>query len=378
MVHQRSQNAGWGWGERAGDLMQAWRVVRYGTPTEALTLEETEAPTPGPGLLRVRVHTSVCNRNEIDGCEGTYRTVDPPLPYTLGMEVVGTIDAVGPPLAGDGSLEPWLGRRVMASAVGAFGGHAQYVLVEPDMTFVVPEMLDDVGAAAFFYPFHVAWLSLFERGRLQAGEWLLVHSGAGGVGSAAIQLGVAAGARVIATAGSPSKVDFCRSLGAEVVIDYRADDFVPAVLHATDGVGVDVVCDLVGGETTRRTFAVNATGARHVLAGFSGGIEDEDEAGLVPRPLLFGNFSLGGVLLSYRRDPMVVRRARGLNCLSRAVGDRVQAELVALLETGRIRPIVSRVVSYTELPGELDRMKDRQTIGRTVLDWRALESGTLR
>jgi len=198
-----------------------------------------------------------------------------------------------------------------------------------------------------------------------------VHAGAGGIGSAAVQLGVAAGARVIATAGGPEKVAFCSSLGAELVIDSRAGDFVPAVLDATDGRGVDVVCDLVGGDTTVRTFRVNATGARHVLAGFSGGIEAEDDASLVPRPLLFGNFSLCGIMLSYRADPLLVRRASGVNCLPRSLGDRVHEEVVARLDAGAIRPLVGHVASWHELPQQLERMRERKTMGRTVIDWRA-------
>lgn len=351
--------------------MQAWRVVRYGAPGEALVLDEVAVPQPGPGELLVQVRTSAANYNEVDGCFGRYRTVDPPLPYTLGMEVCGTVVAAGPPSPAGAGGDVWVGRRVLATAVGAFGGHAQYVVVDADMTFDAPESLDDVAAGAFFFPFHVAWLALFERGRLQPGEWLLVHAGAGGVGSAAVQLGVAAGARVIATAGSPEKVAFCRELGAEVAIDYRASDFVAGVLAATDHRGVDVVCDLVGGDMTTRTFRVVATGGRHVLAGFSGGIEAEDEGALVPRPIIFGNFSVCGVMLSYRSDPSGPRRAAGVNCLPRSTGERVQRELVGLLDAGRIRPIVGRVASWHDLPAELDRMAARATTGRTVLDWRA-------
>ena len=345
--------------------MRAWQVQRHGSPLDALTLAEVDRPEPGPGQLRVQVHATVLNQNEIDGCEGRYLTVNPPLPYTLGMEVVGVVDATGR------GLQQWMGERVMACAVGAFGGHAEYAIVDPDMTFSVPDSLDDVHAAAFFFPFHLAWLTLFERGRLESGEWLLVHAGAGGIGSAAVQLGVAAGAHVIATAGGPEKVAFCTSLGAEVGIDYRADDFVPLVLDATEGRGVDVVCDLVGGETTARTFRVNATGARHVLAGFSGGIEAEDAAGLVPRPLLFGNFSLCGIMLSYRSDPLAIRRASGVNCLPRSLGDHVHERVGALLEAGAIRPLVGHVAPWRELPEQLERMRQRQTMGRTVIDWRA-------
>lgn len=343
--------------------IRAWRVHRYGEPSEALRIDDIDEPVAGPGQVVVRTATTALNFNEVDGCHGRYLTVDPPLPYTLGMEVVGEVIA-----AGDGA-DGWLGRRVIATAAGAFGAHAQQVLADADMVFDAPDALDDLEAGAFYFPFHVAHLALFERGHLEAGQTLLVHAGAGGVGSAAIQLGVAAGARVFATAGTAEKLDFCRELGAEVVINYRDDDVVAAVLDATGGRGVDVVCDLVGGETARRTFPCVAHGGRYVMAGFSGGIEAEDE-GIAPRPILFGNFDLCGVMLSYRSDPLPVKRAVGFNLFDRAAGERVQQDLVGLLDAGKIRTIIGRTAEWTDLPAELERLERRETIGRTILDWR--------
>jgi NADPH2:quinone reductase len=344
--------------------IRAWRVHRYGAPPNALQLDDVEEPTAGPGQVVVQTAATPLNFNEIDGCFGRYRTIDPPLPYTLGMEAVGVVARVGP------GAEPWLGRRVVASAAGAFGAHAQEVVADLDMTFPAPDRLDDIHAAAFFFPFHVAHLALVERGRLQPGATLLVHAGAGGVGSAAIQLGVALGARVIATAGSPEKLARCRELGADPAVNYRTDDVVEAVLDATDGRGVDVVCDLVGGDTTVRTFPGVAHGARYVLAGFSGGVAAED-AGIAPRPILFGNFDLCGVLLSYRTDPLAAKRASGFNLFSRADGERVHAHLLDLLDAGSIRTVVGRTAPWSELPAELARLASRSTIGRTVLDWSA-------
>jgi len=344
--------------------MRAWRVHRYGEPRDALQIDEVEVPRARPGAVVVRTSTTPLNFNEVDGCFGRYRTIDPPLPYTLGMEVVGEVVR-----AGEGS-EAWLGRRVVASASGAFGAHAQQVLADSDMTFEAPERLDDVHAAAFFFPFHVAHLALVERGHLTGGQTLLVHAGAGGVGSAAIQLGVARGARVIATAGSAEKLSVCRELGADVAINYRTDDVAAAALEATGGRGVDVVCDLVGGETTVGTFPCVAHGGRYVLAGFSAGIAAED-AGIAPRPIIFGNFDLCGVLLSYRRDPAAAKQASGFNLFSRADGERVHADLVDLLEAGSIRTVVGRTAPWTELPTELARLAGRGTVGRTVLEWGA-------
>jgi len=129
------------------------------------------------------------------------------------------------------------------------------------------------------------------------------------------------------------------------------------------------VCDLIGGDTTVRTFPCVALGARYVLAGFSGGIEAEDQ-GIVPRPVIFGNFDLCGVLLSYNSRPDLVKRASGFNVFSRADGERVHEHLVALLDAGRIRAVVGRTASWQDLPAELSRLARRATIGRTVLDWR--------
>jgi NADPH2:quinone reductase len=341
--------------------VKAWQVIRHGPPSRALEIRELAPPEPGPGQVRIRTHSSACNLNEVDGCHGRYRTVDPPLPYTLGMELVGRVEAAGP------GAQEWLGRRVMACAVGATGAHAERALADAAMLFDVPGSLDDVQGCALFFPFHVAWLALFERGRLGAGEVLLVHSGAGGVGSAAIQLGVAAGARVIATASSAEKRAFCRELGADLALDYSGG-LAAALVDATGGRGVDVVCDLVGGAVTRATLPAIARGGRLVMAGFSGGIEAEDEPGIAPRPIVFGNFSIGGVMLSYRGDGP---KAGGVNLLPRALGDQVQRELVGLLERGQIRPIVGRTAPWTALPAELELLASRSTIGRTVLDWRS-------
>lgn len=342
--------------------MKAWRVHRYGEPTDALRVDDVPEPVPGPGQVVVATRTTPLNFNEVDGCHGRYRTVDPPLPYTLGMEAVGEVVRVG-----DGA-EAWRGRRVMATAAGAFGAHAEAVLADTDMVFDAPDTLDDVDAAAFFFPFHVAYLAVVERGRVQRGDTVLVHSAAGGVGSAAVQLGAALGARVIASASTPEKRELCRTLGAAVTVDARRDDFATVVLDATGGKGVDVVCDLVGGETTTRTFPVVAFGGRHVIAGFSGGIEAEDE-GIVPRPIVFGNFDLCGVMLSYRSDPLTAKRYSGFNLFSRADGERVQAQLVELLDAGRIRTVVGRTAPWAELPAELARLARRETTGRTVLRW---------
>lgn len=342
--------------------MKAWQVVRHGPPHDALELREVPVPEPGPGQLRVATRASALNFNEVDGCYGRYRTVDPPLPYTLGMEAVGEVDAVGDP-----ALAPWLGRRVMATGAGATGAHAEFVLADAAMVFEAPPSLEDAEAAAFFFPFHVAWLSLVERGGLRPGETALVHAAAGGVGSAAVQIAHARGARVLATAGSPEKCAYAQELGAELVIDYRDGDFADVVLEATQGRGVDVVCDLVGGDVTTKSLRCLARGGRLMITGFSGGIAAEDQPGFVPRSIVFGNAAVLGVLLAYVPDDTPERA--GLGLLPRRVGERVQSELVALLDRGAIRPQARRCSPAADLPAELERLERREVLGRSVLRW---------
>jgi NADPH:quinone reductase len=340
--------------------VKAWRVHEFGTPSEVLRLDDVDVPTPGDGELKIRVTSVTLNFNDLDGIHGRYKTVPRPVPYIPGMEVLGVVEECGT------GAEAWLGRRVVAIPSGAFGGYAEYVIAPSSMAFQMPNEMPEPEAAAIFMPFHLAWLALYERARVQAGETLLVHAGAGGAGSAALQLGVHIGARVFATAGSPEKLDLCRELGAELAINYRETDFAEVVLDATDGRGVDVAFDAVSGDVTLQTFRCMAFNGRHILAGFASGIEAEDE-GLVPRPVLFGNFSLVGVCHAYVDDPVVFKRLSGFNFPAHRDGEHLHAELLELFAAGTLRPIVGREVAFADLPAALDAMEQRQTIGRTVV-----------
>ena len=322
-----------------------------GKPSEVLRLDDIDDPVVGPGEVLVQTAATALNFNEVDGCRGRYLTVNPPIPYTLGMELTGEV--VG------GEAE-WLGRRVVATARYAFGAHAELVACPVAMTFDAPDALPGSDAAAFLFPFHLAWLGLHERGRLQPGETVLVHAGAGGVGSAAIQLARAHGCRVLATA-SGAKGDLCRELGADVTIDYQRDDFTTAALEATDGRGVDVVFDGVG--LVEPSVACLARNGRHLLIGFAGDIGAEDQPGITPRPLLFGNVSLVGVMLAYVDDAVC---PRGLT--PRSVGQRVHDQLCRLLDEGTIRPVIGARVPFAELPQALDEMEARSTTGRVVVE----------
>jgi NADPH2:quinone reductase len=349
--------------------MRAWQVTTHGRPTEALELVDIPDPSPGPGEILVRTSTSVLNYNEADGCHGRYLTINPPLPYTLGMECVGKVVGAGP------GAEDWLGRRVTASGSGGIGAHAELVVGPTTMAFEAPPQLTDVEAAAFFYPFHLAYLGLHERGRLQAGETVLVHAAAGGVGSSAVQLAVVAGARVIATVGNGQKVDFVKSLGAHVVINYREQDFAEEVVDATHGAGADVCFDGVGGAVTMQSLSCLARGGRHLVVGFASGIEAEEMPLVSGRALCFGNFDILGVMLAYL-DRAALPHVTGFapvpvprfNGHPTHVGERVQAELLDLLGSGKIRPIVGSTTPFEQLPLALEEMESRLTIGRLVVE----------
>ena len=348
--------------------MRAWQVTKHGSPVDALELLDVPPPEPGPGEILIRATASVLNYNEVDGCWGRYLTIDPPLPYTLGMECVGEVVAAGP------GAQAWVGRRVTASGRGGIGAHAELVVGPTAMAFDAPPALTDVEAAAFFYPFHLAHLGLFERGRLAPGETVLVHAAAGGVGSAAVQLAAACGARVLATVGSDDKGRVARELGADVVVNYRTADLVEQVREATGGRGVDVCFDGVGGAVTLQSLACLRRGGRHLVIGFAGGIEAEEVPLVSGRALCFGNFDLVGVILTYV-EPAIEHQVHQyapvpvpvFNPPTTEIGARVQAHLVELLDAGVIRPIVGRTVSFEELPQALEAMESRTTTGRVVV-----------
>jgi NADPH2:quinone reductase len=326
-----------------------------------MRLDDVEVPEPGAGEIRIRVEATTLNFNDLDGIRGRYATVRVEPPYIPGMEVLGSVEA-----AGDGAAE-WVGRRVVAIPSGAYGGYAEVVVAPTAMSFEMPAAVPLPDAAAIYMPFHLAWLAVHERARLQAGETMLVHAGAGGAGSAAIQLGVQAGARVIAVAGGPRKTAFCKELGAARVVDHQQEDFAEVALAETEGRGVDVAFDSVGGDTTVRTFRCMAFNGRHLLVGFASGIEQEDE-GIVPRPVLFGNFSLVGVCHAYIDDPVAFKEMTGgFNFPAHHDGVEVQTRLLELLDRGEITPVVDREVPFAELPAALEAMAARETIGRVVV-----------
>ncbi len=338
--------------------MKALQVVRHASPSQALEIRDVEIPQPNPGQVRIRVSAASLNFNDIDRCYGRKTTVMPELPFTIGMDVCGTVDA-----AAEGA-EAWIGKRVMAITFTAMGGLAEFAIAPADAVFEVPDALDDMEAASFLIPFHTTHLALHRRARLAAGETLLVHSGASGLGSAAIQLGAAAGATVIATAGGPEKLDYCSKLGADHTIDYRQGEFAETVFDLTNNRGADVVCDLVGGEITQPSWRCTAREGRYLAVGFA----DDPENGMTGQPLrpaATGNFSIVGVMLAWVTNLPPFVRKMGINPFPREVAEEVHGDLSRLLAEGKIRPTLERRIHLGDAAAALDDHEARRTMGRT-------------
>jgi NADPH2:quinone reductase len=343
--------------------MRAWRVHEYGDPLEVLQLETVEIPEPEAGEVRVRVQAIPLNLNDLERITGGNMMAPPEFPYSPGMEVMGVVDACGP------GQEEWAGRRVVATTRRAFGGFAEQAICTTSAVFEMPDDIPLPGAAALYFPFHLAWLGLFDRADLQAGESVLIHAAAGGSGSAAVQLAVDAGARVFATAGTDEKVQQCLDLGADVAINYNDADFAEIVLAETDNRGVDVVFDNVGEAVMEKSMACTAYNGRYLMMGFASNKAVADEPFVVPRRVALGNFKLCGVLLNYADDDMlgVMKTALGWNVSPTALGRRITAEIVDRVRSGAVAPVIGSTVGFEELPGLIDDMAQRRTTGRAIV-----------
>jgi NADPH2:quinone reductase len=345
------------------DEMRAWRVHRYGQPLEVLQLDQAPIPEPGPDEVRVRVQAIPLNLNDLERITGGNMMVRPEFPYSPGMEVMGVVDACG------AGAEAWAGKRVVATTKGAFGGFAELAVCPTAATFDMPDDIPLPGAAALYFPFHLAWLGLFDRAELGAGESVLIHAAAGGSGSAAIQLARHAGARVFATAGSDEKVQLCRELGADVAINYTTDDFAEVILVETVNAGVDVVFDNVGEAVVEKSMNCLAYNGRYLMMGFASNKVVADEKFVVPRRVALGNFKLCGVLLNYASDTMVqtIKQAMGWNVAPRELGESISRQIVELVRSAAVRPVVGQTVPFDQLPAAIEAMARRETTGRTIV-----------
>ncbi|MBQ0972613.1 NADPH:quinone oxidoreductase family protein [Streptomyces sp. RK31] len=322
--------------------MQAWQVHELGEPGEVMRLADVERPTPGEGQVLLRVRAADINFPDALMCRGQYQ-VRPPLPFTPGVEICG---------------ETQDGRRVIANPALPHGGFAEYALADAAALLPAPDALDDAEAAALHIGYQTAWFALHRRARLEAGETLLVHAAAGGVGSAAVQLGKAAGATVIGVAGGAGKAAVARDLGCDVVIDRREQDVVAAVKEATGGRGADVIFDPVGGDAYTQSARTVAFEGRIVIVGFA--------SGTIPSPglnhALIKNYAILGLHwgLYNTRDPELVRHCH--------------EQLTGLAAKGAIKPLVSERVPLAGAADAVQRVADGVTTGRvTVLP--SLENG---
>ncbi|MEZ0156921.1 NADPH:quinone oxidoreductase family protein [Streptomyces griseorubens] len=322
--------------------MQAWQVHELGEPGEVMRLADVERPTPGEGQVLLRVRAAAVNFPDALMCRGQYQT-RPPLPFTPGVEICGETDD---------------GRRVIANPALPHGGFAEYALADAAALLPAPDALDDAEAAALHIGYQTAWFALHRRARLEAGETLLVHAAAGGVGSAAVQLGKAAGATVIGVAGGADKAAVARGLGCDVVIDRREQDVVAAVKEATGGRGADVIFDPVGGDAYTQSAKTVAFEGRIVIVGFA--------SGTIPSPglnhALIKNYAILGLHwgLYNTRNPELVRHCH--------------EQLTDLAAKGAIKPLVSERVPLAGAADAVQRVADGVTTGRvTVLP--SLENG---
>ncbi|NCY16211.1 MAG: NADPH:quinone oxidoreductase family protein [Actinobacteria bacterium] len=347
----------------ATGTMRAWRVHTYGAPLEVLTLETVEIPEPGPGEVRVAVAAIPLNLNDLERITGGNMMAPPTFPYSPGMEVFGRVDACG------AGTEHLLGRRVAAITRQAHGGFAEFAICQATGVFEIPEDLEAPGAAALLFPFHLAWLGLVDRAELAAGETVLIHAGAGGSGSAAIQLAKHLGATVIATCGSAAKVQLCRELGADLVIDYTTEDVAAIVLEHTGGRGVDVVFDNVGEAVMDDSMKCIAYNGRYLMMGFASNKAIADEASIVPRRIAMGNFKLCGVLLNYTSEDMIalLKGAMGWNVAPTGLGERITETIIGLVRSGAVHPVVGSTPAFEDLPRAITDMADRSTVGRVIV-----------
>ena len=357
---------------RAGHVISAYAlgvvvgaplIAILGAPLDALRLDVVEVPVPAAGDVRVRVQAIALNLNDLERITGGNMMVEPQLPYSPGMEVMGVVDACGE------GAESWLGRRVVATTKGANGGYAEYALCPAVGTFDMPESIPLPEAAALFFPFHLAWLGLFDRADLQPGETVLIHAGAGGSGSAAIQLAAHRGARVFATAGTDAKVALCQELGADVAINYTTNDFAEVVLAETANRGVDVVFDNVGEAVFAASVKCTAYNGRYLMMGFASNKRVADEAFVVPRQVAMANIKLCGVVLAYATDDIaqLVKTAMGWNFASGRLGARIMRDVVDLVERNEVRAVIGDVVRFDAIPEAITAMADRRTTGRTIV-----------
>lgn len=323
--------------------MKAIRVENPG-PGYRLVVVDIPKPKPSKGEVLINVEAAGLNRADIAQALGSYPP-PPGAPDTLGMEVSGAITEVGPD-----TQAPAIGETVCALLGG--GGYAEYALASVACILPVPRGVEPEIAAALPEVHFTVWTNLMDSARLKLGETVLIHGGSSGIGTAAIQLCVARGHKVFATAGNKEKCEACTKLGAARAINYREEDFVDIVREATDGAGVDVVLDMVGGSYIEKNFRAAARLGRIVNIAFQAGIK----ADVNFAPMMMKRLSFMATTLRGRSDA-----EKG------AIRDAVAREVWPLIEARRIKPIVDQVFPLAEAQAAHARMASSAHIGKILL-----------
>ena len=325
------------------DHMTAIAIRAPGDP-EMLVPEQRPLPRPAEGEVLVKVAAAGVNRPDVMQRRGLY---PPPAGATdiPGLEIAGEVIALGA-----GALRWKLGDEVMALVVG--GGYGQYCPAHESHALPIPAGLTMVEAAAIPETFLTVWHNTFERGGLKAGETLLVHGGSSGIGTVAIQLAKAFGARVITTAGSPEKCAACRRLGADIAVNYRTEDFVAATKSATGGKGADLILDMVGGDYIERNYEAAAVDGRVVQIA----LQDSPKATVDFRRLMLKRLTHTGSTL----------RARSVSDKG-AIARAVEQQALPLVAANKVRPLIDSTFPLAQASAAHARMEASTHIGKIVL-----------
>jgi NADPH2:quinone reductase len=327
-------------------LPAAMRAIVAPNPggPEALVLVERATPKPGAGEILVRVAAAGVNRPDVFQRQGQYAP-PPGASDVLGLEIAGKVVA-----RGAGATRHALGARVLALVAG--GGYADYCLAHESNALPIPAGVTDIEAAAIPETFFTVWTNVFDRGGLKAGETLLVHGGSSGIGTTAIMLAKAFGARVIATVGSDEKAAECRRLGADVAVNYRSGDFVLATKAATGGHGAELILDMVGGDYVARNYAAARIDGRIVQIAFLHGARVEVDL----HPLMAKRLTHTGSTLRPRSP---TEKA--------VIADALRAKVWPLLAEGRCKPVIDSVFKLGDAAKAHQRMESSEHVGKIVL-----------
>lgn len=325
-------------------MMHGWQVHEYGEPAAVLRYVTIPEPISGPGQIRVRVAATSCNFADVLLCRGSYQHKPPP-PFTPGLEVCGIVESVG-----DGVDADMLGARVVGQPILPHGGFAEAALMNKLDAYLVPPTIDDTSAATLHLTYLTAWLGLHQRAAVRAGDTVVVTAATGGVGSAAVQIARAAGARVVGIVAGQDKAITAGLLGVHTIIDRTTDDVIECVRAAAPG-GADIVFDTVGGHGYELATKYIAFEGRIIVVGFA--------SGSIPQPhlnhALVKNYTIAGLHWSLYQHfrPELVRRA--------------QAAIFEMCSVGQIDPLVTAQVGLTDVPDALEDLAHGRSQGKLVV-----------